>query len=64
MPSGLPKTSISVGEYDVGYVRSTDFVDILVYESGQDSKVPFMYYRFPKEAFDSNINIEATRGCL
>lgn len=39
----------------------SDYVDVLTFKDGQDSKSPGTYYRFPAEAFDGQINTEATK---
>jgi len=59
----LPKIGIKSGEYSVACIglSVSDYVDVLTFKDGQDSKSPGTYYRFPAEAFDGQINTEATK---
>jgi len=54
---------IDAGEYDVAYVGPSEagHVDVLALKNGQNAKQPMTYYRFPKDAFDGQVNTEATK---
>ncbi|OGN13428.1 MAG: hypothetical protein A3J47_01585 [Candidatus Yanofskybacteria bacterium RIFCSPHIGHO2_02_FULL_43_22] len=63
LPTGAPATSIDAGEHGVAYVGPSEagHVDVLIFRDGQDSELSMTYYRFPKEAFDGQVNTEATK---
>ena len=61
LSTGAPATSsIDAGEYGVAYVGPSwsGYVDVLTLKDGV---LPMIYYRFPVEVFDGQVNTEATK---